>query len=161
MNFKKTYKCQADLVYLIAVLFVVVIAIFAVDNIWSGFQSNPQTQKLFNATPQGQLAQKSVNTGLNIFNNAVVFLFIGAAIASIIAAAFTDSSPVFMVPTLVILPIEILFAFIFHDAFFSIIQQSAFASMAATYPSIVYLFQYLPLAALGLAVLMITITFVK
>ena len=154
-------KAQADIIYLIIILFVVVIALFAVDNIWVAFKQNPTYQALSNATPTGQLATKNVTTSINIINNAVVILFIVGAIASIIAAAFADSSMVFVVPTLVILPLEILFAFVFHDVFFSMIQNSAFSSIAVSYPYIISLFQYLPIVSFVLAIIIIIMTFMK
>ena len=97
-------KLQADVIYLIAMLFIVVVALFVVDAIWNGFQTNPVSQQLFNATPQGRLAEANTTTSINTLNNAAVILYIIGALASIIAAAFTESSPVFLVPALVILP---------------------------------------------------------
>lgn len=157
----KQYKSQADILYLIAMLFVIVIAIFAVDIIFNGFKTNPTSQQLFNATPQGKLALKNTTTSINYLNNAVVILFFIAAIASIVAATFADSHPIFLVPTFVVLPIEIFFAFIFHDAFFAIVQNSSFAATAATYPTILTLFQYLPIATFVIAIIVIVVTFMK
>jgi hypothetical protein len=154
-------KAQADIIYLFALLFVMVIALFVVDQIWSGLTTNPATQHLFNSTTQGTKAEANVGTSLNILNNAVVLLFLIGVFASVIAAAFTDSSPIFLMPALVILPIEVFFAFIFHDAFFSIVQNSFFAGPAAAYPAIVTLFQYLPIAALVLAVIEVIVIFLK
>jgi hypothetical protein len=154
-------KGQADIIYLTGMLFIVVIALFAVDMIWHGFQTNQTSQQLFNATPQGQLAQKNANTSINILNNAVVILYVAGAIASIIAAAFSDSSAVFIVPAMVILPIEVLFAFIFHDAFFTIVEQSSLGTVASGYPLILTLFQYLPMVSFGFAVILIIVTFIS
>ncbi len=158
---KKTMKAQADLIFLIGMLFAIVIAVFVVDNIWIQFKTNPTSQQIFNATPQGRLAETNATTSINIINNAIVMIFIVAALASIIAAAFTSSSPIFIIPALIVLPVEVLFAFIFHDAFFTIIQNSVFSGIATTYPTIITLFQYLPIISFVLAIVMIIVTFTK
>ena len=154
-------KLQADVIYLIIMLFIVVVALFAVDAIWNGFQTNPVSQQLFNATPQGRLAEANTTTSINILNNAAVILYIIGALASIIAAAFTESSPVFLVPALVILPIEVLFSFIFHDVFFMVVQNSFFAGIATGFPMILTVFQYLPIISFGFAVILIVVTFIS
>ena len=154
-------KAQADVIFLIVMLFVVIIALFAVDTIWSGFVSNPSFQAVYNATSVGKHAIANTTTSLGILNNGVVLLFLIGCIASIIAAAFTDSSPIFLVPALIILPIEILFAFIFHDAFFSIIGNSSFAGVATSYPVVITIFQYLPIVALVVAIIEIIVIFLK
>ncbi len=156
-----TQKAQVDVIYLVVMLFAVTVSLLVVDQVWSGLTSNSAFISLKNSTPQGHLAVKSVNTSLNIFNNAIVLLFVMGAIVAIISAAFTDSSPVFLIPSIVVLPIEILFAFIFHDMFFSILQNSAFGSVAASYPYIVTLFQYLPVVSFVIAIIVIVATFMK
>lgn len=154
-------KGQADPIYLIAMLFIVAIALFAVDSIWNAFKTNPTSAQLFNATPQGQIAVRSATTGINILNNAVVLLYVIGAIASIIAAAFADSSPVFIVPALIILPLEVLFSFIFHDMFFEVIQNSFLSGVASGFPLILQLFEYLPIISFGFAVVLIVVTFIS
>lgn len=154
-------KAQADIVYLIAAVLAVAIGLLAVDMIWNALAGNPAAQQLFNATSQGQLAERGAGSAISTLNNAVVILFIIAAVASIIAAAFADSSPIFLVPALVLLPLEIMFAFIFHDAFFQIVSNSSFASAVAQYPSMLTLFQYLPVICFVVAIIEIIVTFVK
>lgn len=142
--------------------FVVAIALFTVDQVWSGLTSNSAFTSLTNATPQGHLAVTNTNKSLHIFNNAFVLLFIIAALASIVSAAFTDSSPIFLVPAVVILPLEILFSFVFHDVFFNIIENSAFGTTAAVWgASIITLFSYLPVVSFVLAIIIIIFTFMK
>lgn len=155
-------KGQADVIYLIGMLFVVVIALFAVDSIWNAFQTNPTSVQLFNATPQGRQAQASATSSIDILNNAVVILYVIGCLASIIAAAFTESSPVFLVVAFVILPIEVLFSFVFHDTFFTIIQNSSLlGGVASSFPMILTLFQYLPIISFGFAVMLIVVTFIS
>ena len=157
----KYMKGQADMIYLLAMLFIVIIALFAVDSIWNGFRTNPTSQQLFNATPQGRLAETNATTGINILNNAVILLYVIGAIASVIAAAFADSSPVFIVPALIILPLEVLFSFILHDAFFQIIQNSTLSGVADGFPLILSFMQDLPIIAFGFAVILIIVTFIS
>jgi hypothetical protein len=149
------------MISLIAMLFIVTIAFFATVEIWNGLRSSPTFTTLTNSTPQGKLAVKNVNTSLGIFADGIVMAFIVGAIASIFAAAFTTSSPIFAVLTFIILPIEILFAFIFHDAFFAIMQTSFFAGLVTTYPLVFTLFQYLPITAFILSLILIIMTFAK
>ena len=157
----KNMKAQIDMVSLIAMLFIVAIAFFATVQIWNGLNTSPTFQHLTNSTPQGRVAVKNVNTSLGIFADAIVMAFIVGAIASVIAAGLTTASPIFAALSFIILPIEVLFAFIFHDAFFSIMQSSFFAGLVTTYPIVFTLFQYLPITAFILALLMIIVTFAK
>ena len=154
-------KGQADIIYLTALLFVVVIAVFTVDIIWNGFQSNTAYKQLQNATPTGQLAAKNTQAGLNILNNAIVIIYLMGALSSVILAAFADSSPIFLIPALIVLPIELLFAFVFHDMFFSIMTNTMFAGLVNSYPLIFTLFQYLPIISFGFAIILIVVTFIK
>ena len=157
----RNMKAQVDIISLIELLFIVAIAFFATVEIWGGLTSSPTFQHLTNSTPQGQLAVKNVNTSLGIFANAIVLAFVVGAIASIIAAGLTSSSPVFAAMTFIILPVEVLFAFIFHDAFFAIMQSSFFAGLITTYPLVFTLFQYLPITAFILSLVLIIVTFIK
>ena len=157
----KNMKAQVDIISLIALLFIVAIAFFATVEIWGGLTSSPTFQHLTNSTPQGQLAVKNVNISFSIFADAIVMAFIVGAIASIIAAGLTSSSPVFAALTFIILPVEVLFAFIFHDAFFAIMQSSFFAGLITTYPLVFTLFQYLPITAFILSLVLIIVTFIK
>ncbi len=159
--YKKTMKGQVDIISLIAILFIVAIAFFATVQIWNGLNSSPTFTHLTNSTSQGRLAVKNVNTSLGIFANAIVLAFIVGALASIIAAGLTSSSPVFAALTFIILPVEVLFAFIFHDAFFSIMQSSFFAGLVTSYPIVFTLFQYLPITAFILSLVLIIVTFSK
>ena len=154
-------KGQADIIYLTAMLFVVIIAVFTVDIIWSGFQSNSAYQQIQNATPTGKLAAKSTQTSLNIINNSIVILYLMGAIASIILAAFAASSPIFLIPALIVLPIEVLFAFVFHDMFFAIMTNTMFSGLVVTYPLVFTLFQYLPIISFGFSIILIIVTFLK
>lgn len=149
------------MISLIALLFVVAIAFFATAQIWAQLNKTPTFNKLTNATPEGRLAVTNVNTSMGIFGNSIVLLFIIGAIASVIAAALTSSSPIFAMLTFIILPVEVLFAFVFHDAFFAIMQTSFFAGLVNSYPFVFTLFQYLPITAFILSLLMILITFAK
>lgn len=154
-------KGQADIIYLTAMLFVVVIAVFTVDIIWNGFQSNSAYQQIQNATPTGKLAAKNTQTSINIINNAIVIIYLMGALASVILASFADSSPIFLIPALIVLPIELLFAFVFHDMFFSIMTNTMFAGLVTSYPLVFTLFQYLPIISFGFSVILIVITFIK
>lgn len=154
-------KGQADIIYLTAMLFVVVIAVFTVDIIWNGFQSNTAYQQIQNATPTGKLAAKNTQTSINIINNAIVIIYLMGALASVILASFADSSPIFLIPALIVLPIELLFAFVFHDMFFSIMTNTMFAGLVTSYPLVFTLFQYLPIISFGFSVILIVITFIK
>lgn len=154
-------KGQADIIYLTAMLFVVVIAVFTVDIIWNGFQSNSAYQRIQNATPTGKLAAKNTQTSINIINNAIVIIYLMGALASVILASFADSSPIFLIPAFIVLPIELLFAFVFHDMFFSIMTNTMFAGLVTSYPLVFTLFQYLPIISFGFSVILIVITFIK
>ena len=161
MKFQKNMKAQADIIYIITMVFAVAISFFVVVLIWHGLTASAPFQQLTNATTQGKAAVHSVNTGFGIFADAIVFGMILSFIASLMAAAVSSSSPIFAVLMFIILPVEILFSFIFHDVFFSIMQSSFFSGMITAYPVIFTMFQYLPLITFGFALIIIIVTFGK
>ena len=94
-------RAQADMITLIGLLFIVAISFFLVAQIWAQLNKTSTFTTLTNATPEGQLAVKNVNTSLGIFGDSIVILFFVGAIASIIASAFTTSNPIFAVLAIV------------------------------------------------------------
>ena len=158
MNYK---KAQADIIFLVVMLFIVVIAIFLMDIIKNGLFNSSAFQAVSNATATGKLAVKQANSAINILNNAVAFIFVFSAIASIIAAALTTSDSAFAVIGIILMPLEILFAFVFHDAFFAIMSNSFFSGLLTQYPFTLYVFQGLPIIVLILSIISLAVTFVK
>ena len=154
-------KAQVDVIFLIVIAFVLIISLFVVDIVWSNLTSNSAFQALTNATPTGRLAVSSTNNSISILNNSIIILFFFGAFVSIISAAFTDASPVFLLPAIIVLPIEIIFSFIFHDIFLQIITNSSFAAIAAQYSYIVLFMQYLPVISFIVSILIIIFTFTK
>jgi len=154
-------RSQVDIIYLISFFFAAAITIAITIVVWQGLTSSPAYQSTLNTTQTGHIAIKATNTSLGIFANAIVFIFIFACIASLIAAAFASSSPAFAVLGIIAMPIEILFAFIFHDVFLNIISQSIFSNIVTSYPAMIYGFMYLPVITLIASLLFITIVFIK
>jgi hypothetical protein len=157
----KYQKAQADIIFLVVMLFLVVTAIFLTDVIKNGLFNSSAFQAVSSATHTGQLAVKQANSAINIMNDAVAFLFVFSAIASVIAAAFTTSDSAFAVIGVILMPLEILFAFVFHDAFFAIMSNSLFAGLLVQYPFTLYVFQSLPIIVLILSIISLVVTFVK
>ena len=71
-------KAQADIIFLIIMLFIVVVAVFLMDVIKNDLFNSPAFQAVSNATATGQLAVKQANSAINILNDAVAFLCIFA-----------------------------------------------------------------------------------
>ncbi len=154
-------KAQVDVIFLIVIAFALIIALFTVDIVWNGLTSNSAFQALTNATPTGKLAVKSTTNAISLLNNSIIVLFFFGAFVSIISAAFTDASPVFVLPAIIVLPIEIIFSFIFHDIFLQVISNSSFAAVAAQYNYIVIFMQYLPVISFIVSIIIIMFTFTK
>jgi hypothetical protein len=150
-----------DIIFLLATLFAVVIAVAAglyiTNSLFSGFTNNTVISgctNCVNALNRGSQAEA-------IFPNAIVLIFILLCFASVILAAFLESSPVFLIFEVISIPIELLLSFVFHDAFFNIADQSFIGATLASSPSISLLFQYLPVVVLGMAVVIALVTFSK
>jgi hypothetical protein len=158
---KGKMKGQVDIIYLTAFFFVASIVIALTLVIWSDLTTSGPVEQLFNSTPTGHNAQVQATSSLHIFANAIVFIFIFAAIASMIAAAFANSAPAFAILGIIVLPIEIVFSFLFHDFFLTVISNSAFAGIISQIPSIIMGFTYLPVICLVISVIAIIVTFIK
>ena len=152
---------QVDFIYLLVFFFAVAIVLAIVIVIWSSLTSSVPFEALMQATPTGKIAQANATTSINILANALVFIFIFACIASMIAASFANSAPAFAVIGIIAMPIELIFAFIFHDEFLTLVSQSVFAPVVTAAPSLITAFQYLPLISLVVSVLLIVVVFIK
>jgi hypothetical protein len=160
----KTLRAEVDSIFIFVSIFSIVAAVFIGDIIWTQLSGSQAWQTYFGSNiANSQEANVVTNTtgAINILNNAIVIIFIMMALVSVIAAAFTESSPLFALLGVIVLPLEIIFAFIFHDLYFEIIQNSYFAPIAATYPIITTMFQYFPVAAFFLWFLLNLVIFLK
>ena len=160
----RTFKGEVDNIFILVSIFSIVAAVFVGDIIWTQLSGSAAWQTYFGSNVQGsQEANVVTNTtaAIGILNNAIVVIFIMMALVSIIAAAFTESSPLFALLGVIVLPLEIIFAFIFHDLYFEIIQNSYFAVPAATYPIVTTMFQYFPVFAFIFWFLLNVVIFLK
>lgn len=151
-------KGQANLILLMVSVFAVAVVVAITIVIWSNLTTSVPFESLMNATHTGKVAQASATTSLNILANAIVFIFLFSCVASIIAASLFNSSPVFAILGIILMPVELLFSFIFHDVFLSLISASAFGSVVTAAPSLVTLFQYLPLVTLVVSLIIIAVS---
>ena len=154
-------KGQLDIIYLMAMMFAVVIAIAAGTYIFGKLYTSLDANSQFNTCAQCVYALSQGQSAQNNVANAIVILFLLAAFASVILAAFVDSHPIFLIVIIIVLPVEILISFIFHDAFFQIANQSFIGTQLANYPTISLLFQYLPVICMVLAIILAIVTFMK
>lgn len=154
-------KGAIELIYLVAVLFGVTIAVgaslYISQQLFHGITNNTQISQCPNciaAINKGSQAQSFIP-------NAIVLVFILMCFASVILAAFLDSSPVFLVFEFILIPIELLISFVFHDAFFAIANNSFIGTALAASPTIALLFQYMPVLVLFISAVVAIITFIR
>ena len=154
-------KAQADMIYWLAIVFAVsvavVILLYIFTSIFTAFKLQPQIAN----NPAAVTALNKGQTAINVVANALVIVYVVMAIASCILSFFVDSSPIFLVVIFIVLPIEILIAFIFHDIFFSIMNQSVFAATANGIPVLIQFMQWLPVLCLGFSAISAIVTFAK
>lgn len=159
----KNNRAQIDIVFIIAVAgFAIALALIVILWISGAILNSPQLQSVIQATPQGNTAYQGATTGISIVGNSYVFLFFGLGFAAVISAFFVGASFIFVVPAIIILIPEMFLTFLFHDIFFAFVQSStAIASTVSAYPSIIYLFQAYPLVCFILALIVMSVTFMK
>jgi hypothetical protein len=117
-------KIQVDILFIMAAAFTILLS-FAVANIlWSNLKGT----QLYNITNQAMPSViQSTEKSLNIFNNAIVLIYFAFCLASIILAFFTETSPIFSIFVFLLIPIQLLVSFVFHDLFVALTQDSNFA----------------------------------
>ena len=154
-------KLQIDIVYLMVLFFAVSIglgaSIYIFTQLFSGLNSNPTfaaCTTCTNALAKGAQAQ-------SVIPNLLVLMFLMACVASVILSAFIDSSPVFLIFVVICLPVEILMSFVFHDAWFAIADGSFIGAALTAYPSIALMFEWMPIVALIMAVLIALVTYIR
>ena len=157
-------RLQVDNLFGMTIFFAIALVMFLLTYVFvNSILQAPSFQKsvAMNNPTSNAIVTHGIQTFTSI-NTILAFLYIFIGIASVIAAAFTDTSPVFAVVAIVLLPIEIYVAFVYHDAFFNIIQNSSvFGGIANQYPAILTIFQYYPLITLIISILLIIVTFGK
>lgn len=159
----KQMKGQVDLIFGMSMFFVVIIAMIIVSYVFlNGIFGNANFQQSVTAvSPTANTIVTHATTFFNGVDNFVALLYFIFGLAAIIAAAFSDSHLIVAVVVIMLLPIELTMALIYHDAFFSIIQGSIFAGFVSTIPSILVVFQYYPLITFIMAIILLITTFSK
>ena len=120
-----------------------------------------QANKQIAASPLAYNAFTQSQGGINVIANSIVIIFIFMALASIILAAFVDAQPIFVILIIVAMPVEVLISVVLHDAFFAIVNTSFIGATLATYPTLLILFEFLPVIALILSGIIAAVTFMK
>lgn len=154
-------KAQVDIIYLMSLLFGVLIGVLIWITVWGQFTASIPANNLFHNTTQGLAAENSATTATDTMANAIVFVYVFANLAALVAAFFANSNPVFAVLGVIVFPIELIFSFIFHDAFFLIMSNSFLSGTLAAFPIIGTFMQGLPFVVGIFAVATIIVTFGK
>ena len=141
-------RAQADLLYILVACTILGITGFISLYLLGAIHSN--APQIFNSTvnPAGAQIYTAGLTGINYFNTLIVVIFIGAVLASGISASFVDTEPVFAFAGIIVLIVILLLTPVFHNLYFSFVQNSAFGGLAPP-TDIVLFFEFLPLFALG------------
>ena len=140
-----------------AVSIAVVALLIILNPLFAAFKAQPQIA----SNPSAVAAINKGSTAINILANAMVIVFVIMALASCILSFFVESSPIFLIIIFIILPIEILLAFLFHDIFFAFITNSVVGSVANNIPALIQFFQWLPVICLAFSAINSIITFAK
>lgn len=154
-------KAQEDMIYWLAMVFAVSIAVIVLLYIFTSIFAAFKLQPAIANNPNAVIALNKGQQSIDVIANALVIVYIIMAVASCILSFFVDSSPIFLVVIFVVLPIELLIAFIFHDIFFDIVNQSIFGATATGIPILIQFFQWLPVLCLGFSSISAIVTFAK
>jgi hypothetical protein len=160
----KNYKAQGvpQIAYGMALFFAAIITLWIMTLIFPlGIFPALKAQPEFGSNPFVANALNNAAGAFTGLNNVLAFMFIFFCIISIAAAALTDSHPVFAVIGIMLMPVEIIIAFGLHDAFFSMISNSAFTPLVTAYPYTVYMFQFLPIIVFAADIIIVIVTFSK
>lgn len=160
MRISRNFKGQgADMVLFIGVAFTMAIVGLICFYLWTQFAS-AAPQIFGNTAPQPAITAHA-QSALQLFNNIVVAIIFAIAFGSIISAIFVQSHPVFFVISIFTLIMEIILAVIFHNAYFTIIQNSAFGGVFLQFTTLNLFFQYLPEICFVIAVIVMIVTYGK
>lgn len=142
-SFSKNKKGDISLDTLFMVVMVIVVGLawffmgFAFDSI-----SEDLTDSLTTTEAKEGLADVQEDYNQN-FDGLIAFLFFGSAIFVIISSWFLDSHPVFFVATLIIFSLLIGAVVILANAAGVVVEDPAFASTAADFNLMVFIFSHL------------------
>jgi hypothetical protein len=154
-RFLKSKKGSAvDLFYIVVAIFAITIIGVLVSAVVTRFNTQFQTivSPVIDAdaySAGNTLAQTMPNT----LNGGLLFLFFAACIIALILASMTPVHPVFFIFFILELTILIIFSGGIANAFQAFIETPALATEHSQYPTLIWLFRYLPfiIGAMGLA----------
>ncbi len=156
-------KAQTDVLFIIVMIFVIAIIGLFASYLWTQFEHSAPF--IFNASVGNSTVANTIGaagTGsINTFNNAIILIFIFAAVASAISAAFVESNPLFFGVGIIIIIIEIVFSVMLHNIFFSIVQNSFLATTLLQYTYMLILFEYFPLFCFLIGLFILIFTYAK
>lgn len=114
------------------------------------------------SSPAGQLGIIHASTSaFQLYINILVAVFFAVAIGSIISAFFVNSHPIFFIAGIFGTLIEIILSVIFHNAYFTLIQNSAFGNVFLQFTILNLFFQYLPEIAFVISIVVLIVTYGK
>jgi hypothetical protein len=146
-----------DLLIIVLFIFVfAVVSIFALHFL-SGAQES------LNAVLDTR-GQAEISTGISIIQNfdyAIVFLFFGSFIATIIGAYIVDTHPVFFIITLLLLVFIIVIVAQVGNFYAEFVETAALSSAAASFPLTTYIFQNIPLISVIFGFIIILVLYAK
>jgi hypothetical protein len=154
-------KAQADILYLAAYGFAVTLVVVVIIFAWTSLSTSSAWTSLTHSNPDTAHATTSATTAVDYIANAIAIVWILLGIASIIATFFVDTSPVFAVLGMIILPIEVFLGMVFHDFFFILMSETAFAPLVPNLNTLLNFWSVYPLVIFVFAVLSIIFTFAK
>ena len=155
-------KGQADIIYLLGSGFAVTIALVMLLVFWHSFSTSAPWQTLVVAkSAVAANATTSANTAIFNIGNALAIIWILSFIGSVVATFFIDSSPVFAVVGIILMPIEIFLSMLFHDYFFVLAQNSFLAPVIALIPFVSNFYTVLPVIAMVFIFVSVVFTFAK
>lgn len=143
---------MTDIPIILAVVFGVAIAAIMAQLVVDEFQaSNTEIDSQYMSAAEG---------ALNVFNGGIVFITVAMYMVSIIFAFRIPTSPIYFIPSTIMLLLSTWVAAVFGNTFQEIINVSAVTGAANQFPMMIALFENFPIVMLGFGLLLEVAMFV-
>lgn len=130
-----------DWFYIIAVMFLVSIAIIVVMMTMNKINLSG----VFTGTPEAQEAFDSAQTTILGFDNAILFILVGLSIFVLVSSYFVWNHPAFFIVGFILLCIAVTVGAIGSNVYEELIESPSITETATNFPKLNFIMTYLPL----------------
>lgn len=131
-----------DTFFILVSLFVIGLVIVLMHTVQSEVNLDMQNDTALSNQSRDYM-QSQTNSMPSLFDGLFIFILVGIWIVALVAAALTDTNPIFLIVTIIILLLLVVVAAIISNAFQDTVADADLAAYAAEFPMLLFVTSHL------------------